>query len=262
MLFLSKVSLLKPALVLAALLPVLAVEGAVQEVELPAIADTTLLFSANPPKVQNYLNYGASLTISASRYVGRDRGTALLLRFDLSAVPSGAKLRKATLQLIPAATYAARAYQHGERLEVWQVAAENEAWEEGTGEGHEDVESAVVTTPGANAAYLNMESYQSEIDHFGTRWLSGERFGAMDREGARLGEYLLGESGLMENSTILMELDVTLLRSWLANPDLPKAGLWITMSSGEEPVEASRFAIFQSRESGQPPQLVLEYETP
>lgn len=240
----------------------LAPETHADTVELEPVADVAVLYSATPPFRQNLLN-GGKAPIGASIHSGgsRDRGSCSLLRFDVEKIPAGAKIEKVSLILTPSYTYAASVYDAQERLSVYQLTPENAAWVEGVGESFNEPETVPITVPGANGAYLNMESYEDDEHHTGTTWLStGKHIGLMDFVGDELAAYPLSEIGLSKDQSISIDIPPSVIENWQKEPDLAKAGLALWMHSDNQGItEQSKFAIFQSREEGNPPRLVVEY---
>jgi hypothetical protein len=233
-----------------------------ETVELTPVADVAFLYSPTPPFRQNLLNGGAA-PLGASVHSGApDRGSCSILRFDISQIPAGAKIVRVELNLTPMYSYAAGVYTGKERLAVYQLAVENAAWTEGAGESLRDPENDPISAPGANGAYVDMESYTDESHHDGVRWLSGQNFGTMDFSGDELGSFPLSESGIAKTSAIGIELPPKLIEEWQQNPELAKAGLALWMTSADSVVAESRFAIFFSREQEMPPRLVVEYKRP
>jgi len=233
-----------------------------ETVELEPVADVGFLYSPTPPFRQNLLNGGVA-PLGASVHSGApDRGSCSLLRFDLSSIPAGAKITKVELILTPVYTYAANVYKGQERLSVYQLAPENAAWVEGTGESLRDPDNDPITAPGANGAYVNMESYTDDAHHDGVRWLSGPNFGQMDLTGDELGSYPLHELGTSKSVPLTIELPTALIGEWQQNPELAKAGLVLWMNSADHVISESRFSIFFSREQEMPPRLVVEYQRP
>ncbi|MBE2203834.1 MAG: hypothetical protein IAE94_05820 [Chthoniobacterales bacterium] len=227
--------------------------------ELEPTADVTFLYSSTPPVRQNLLNGGAAPIGASLHSGGIDRGSCSLLRFDVGKIPVGARVKKATLILTPVYSYAAAVYEGQERLSVYQLAAENAGWVEGTGESLREPETDPITVPGANGLYLNMESHTDDTTHEGVRWLSGGHIGLMDFTENEVASYPLSEMGLTKEQTMEISLPPSLIENWQKNRDLAKAGIVLWMNSDARQVPESKFAIFQSRESPQPPVLVLEY---
>lgn len=228
-------------------------------VELEATADTGFLYSASPPFRQNLLN-GGGVAIGASVHSGEaNRGSASLLRFDTSLIPEGAEITKVELLLTPVYSYPASVYSGEERLCVYQLVAENAAWVEGTGESLREPDTDPISVPGANGAYVNMESYTDETQQEGVHWLSGKLFGRMDFEEEALATYPLYERGLTQGNPVIIELPVKLITDWRAKPELAKAGLVLWMESNARQVDESKFAIFESRETGPVPKLMISY---
>jgi len=233
-----------------------------ETVEVEPVADVGFLYSPTPPFRQNLLNGGAA-PLGASVHSGApNRGSCSLLRFDISQIPAGARIVKVELYLTPMYSYPSAAYTGRECLAVYQLAVENAAWTEGAGESLRDPENDPISAPGANGAYVNMESYTDESHHDGVRWLSGQNFGAMDFSGDEIGSFPLYESGIAKTSPIAIELPRKLIEEWRQNPELAKAGLALWMTSDDSVVAESRFAIFFSREQEMPPRLVVEYNRP
>lgn len=239
--------------------------GAVQAetIELDAVEDVALLYTQTGLLRQNFLNGGATAIGAALHGGAPKRGQCALLRFDLSQLPKGAVIEKAELELTPVFTYLPNVYTGNERLIVYQLAAENASWVEGTGESLRNPETDLITVPGATGAYVNMVSYSDDDNNDGVRWLSGPFIGPMDFAGDELGSFALREAGLTEGQPILINLRPEAIAGWLQSPDLAKAGLALRMVSDEgDEVAVSRFAIFMSREQLKPPRLVITYKLP
>lgn len=233
-----------------------------ETIELDAAEDVALLYTQTGVLRQNFLNGGAT-AIGASLHGGAaKRGQCALLRFDVSQLPKSAVIEKAELELTPVFTYPPDVYTGNERLVVYQLAAEDAAWVEGTGESLRNPETDLITVPGATGAYVNMTSYTDDDNNDGVRWLSGPFIGPMDFAGDELGSFALREAGLTESQPVAISLRPEAIQDWLQSPDLAKAGLALWMISDEAVVAASRFAIFMSRELLKPPRLVITYKVP
>jgi len=236
--------------------------GWAETVELESAEDVALLYTQTGLLRQNFLNGGATGIGAALHGGAPKRGQCALLRFDLSQLPKGAVIEKAELELTPVFTYLPDVYTGNERLVVYQLAAEDAAWVEGTGESLRNPETDLITVPGATGAYVNMTSYTDDDNSDGVRWLSGPFIGPMDFVGDELGSFALREAGLTEAQPVSISLRTEVIQDWLQSPDLAKAGLALWMISDEAEVAVSRFAIFMSREQLKPPRLVITYKVP
>jgi hypothetical protein len=233
-----------------------------ETVELGAAEDVTLLYTQTGLLRQNFLNGGATGIGAALHGGAPKRGQCSLLRFDLSQIPKDAVIEKAELELTPVFTYRPDVYTGNERLVVYQLAAENAAWVEGTGDSLRNPETDLVTVPGATGGYVNMTSYTDDENNDGVRWLSGPFIGPMDFSGDELGSFALRDAGLTEAQAVSINLRPEAIQDWMQSPDLAKAGLALWMISDEGQVAASRFAIFMSKEQLHPPRLVITYKLP
>jgi len=229
-------------------------------IELEPTADVGFIYSSTPPFRQNLLGGGAAPSIGTSLHSGAPgRGACALLRFELSKIPAGATIESAELLLNPAYSYPKTAYEANETLFVYQLAGENAEWVEGTGTSLKDPHNDPVTVPGANATYVNMESYENETTHAGIRWLGGKTISTMDFDGEPLGSLALSEFGLVKNQAVVIELSRDAIQAWLKDPKLAQAGLVLWMRSDDVQVTKSRFAIFESREGNVTPRLIIKY---
>jgi hypothetical protein len=229
------------------------------EISLTPSADVAFLYETKPSRTENFLN-GGRAPIGAALHSGDlGRGFCSLLRFEVSGIPAQAKIRRVRLILNPIFTYPSDLYPANEALCVYQMNAENSNWVEGEGTSLRDPEHERISVPGANACYLNMESFDNETTHSGVAWLSGHLFGNLDFNGEKVGSFALPESGLTAKQVIEINIAPETIQAWLQNPDLAKAGLVLRMVCDTATMRESRFAIFDSREGASPPELIVEY---
>ena len=236
---------------------VAAVPAMAGQIAVTPSADVAFAYSSAPPFRQNFIN-GGKAPLCASVHTGVDRGACSLLRFDLSKMPPNAKVKSAKLILFPEFDYPAASFDNSNRLMVYLLDPENADWEEGEGDSLRNPESDPIVAPGANGTYVNMTAWRSEGDHDGTRWLSGKTIGRADF-GAEAGSYALADLGLAKGMPIEIPLEGAVVEKLRSDEKMGRAGLVLWMTTEENPVGTSHFAIFQSREGENAPELVVEF---
>lgn len=181
-------------------------------------------------------NMGASTSLRVYHGGGSFTNRALL-RFDLSAIPSGATCNSATLYLTNTNTLDATC-----TIGVYAIAAANTGWTEGAGSG--DSGSAAATG----------ESTWNNRAHSGTSWAGSAGLGTAgtDYNSTALGSAVW--SSTTSGQTVTASLDTTTVASWFGTTN---PGLLLREIGDNWP--SLRIASSDHATTGWRPKLVVEY---
>lgn len=160
----------------------------------------------------------------------------LLLRFDISTLPKGAKISKAALCLTP---YRKQQPPEGYQLWIEQISAANADWVQG--KTTDNMKCDPTECYGSSVGYYRkLTSYTDAGHHSGENWVSGP--GVFGREGdidSVDGKHPL-KAPWESDAPCRFDLKAATIQGWLSNPALAKAGLALHL---EGPKPAKNFWV-------------------